>query len=212
MSSMALGALIGLLTPLAIYFSDRIFRLDDRAAVLVVHGLAGLTGLLAVGILADGTAGQGWNDVTAGGVTGLFATDGAQAGAPGQLQAQAVGAAVLASLGFFGAWLCFAPLALLARSAGAGLRTKSGLVVGMGETEDEILATLADLAAVGVSIVTIGQYLRPTSHHLPVARWWEPEAFERFASAGRRMGIDHVESSPCTRSSYHARSAADAAG
>jgi ammonia channel protein AmtB len=92
-----------------------LFRLDDRAAVLVVHGLAGLTGLRAVGILADGTAGQGWNDVTAGGVTGLFGTDGAQAGVPGQLQAQAVGAAVLASLGFFGAWLCFAPLALLAR-------------------------------------------------------------------------------------------------
>lgn len=103
-------------------------------------------------------------------------------------------------------------LALLARSAAAGMRTKSGLVVGMGETEDEIVATLADLAAVGVSIVTIGQYLRPTSHHLPVARWWEPEAFVRFAEAGRRLGLDHVESSPFTRSSYHARTAADAAG
>jgi lipoic acid synthetase len=102
-------------------------------------------------------------------------------------------------------------LALLARTAEAGIRAKSGLVVGMGETEDEILATLADLAAVGVSIVTIGQYLRPTSHHLPVARWWEPEAFERFAVAGRGLGLDHVESSPHTRSSYHARDAVDAA-
>jgi lipoyl synthase len=99
-------------------------------------------------------------------------------------------------------------LAVLARSSAAGLRAKSGLVVGMGETEDEIVATLADLAAVGVSIVTIGQYLRPTSHHLPVSRWWEPEAFDRFAAAGRSLGLDHVESSPHTRSSYHARSAA----
>ena len=102
-------------------------------------------------------------------------------------------------------------LAVLARSAGAGNTTKSGLVVGMGETEDEIVATLADLAAVGVSIVTIGQYLRPTSHHLPVARWWEPEAFDRFAAMGRNLGLAHVESSPFTRSSYHARSAAEGA-
>ena len=102
-------------------------------------------------------------------------------------------------------------LALLGRSAAAGVTTKSGLVVGMGETEDEIVATLADLAAVGVSIVTIGQYLRPTSHHLPVARWWTPEDFERFARRGRELGLAHVESSPFTRSSYHARAAADAA-
>ncbi|MFZ4517343.1 MAG: lipoyl synthase, partial [Microthrixaceae bacterium] len=102
-------------------------------------------------------------------------------------------------------------LALLGRSAAAGVTTKSGLVVGMGETEDEIVATLADLAAVGVSIVTIGQYLRPTSHHLPVARWWTPEDFERFARRGHDLGLAHVESSPFTRSSYHARAAADAA-
>lgn len=103
-------------------------------------------------------------------------------------------------------------LALLARSAAAGLTTKSGLVLGMGETEDEVVATLADLAAVGVSIVTIGQYLRPTSHHLPVARWWTPEDFDRFKAAGEAMGIDHVESSPFTRSSYHASASAAAAG
>jgi lipoic acid synthetase len=101
-------------------------------------------------------------------------------------------------------------LALLARAAGAGHTAKSGLVLGMGETEDEVVATLADLAAVGTSIVTIGQYLRPTSHHLPVARWWTPEDFDRFAAVGEELGIAHVESSPFTRSSYHASSSAAA--
>ena len=72
-------------------------------------------------------------------------------------------------------------LAVLARAADAGLVTKSGMVLGMGETEAEIASTLADLAGVGVSIVTMGQYLRPTAAHLPVARWWTPEDFERFA-------------------------------
>jgi lipoyl synthase len=61
---------------------------------------------------------------------------------------------------------------------------------------------------VGIDIVTIGQYLRPTTHHLPVARWVEPAAFERFKQEGEAMGIPHVESSPLTRSSYHARQAA----
>ncbi len=102
-------------------------------------------------------------------------------------------------------------LALLGRSALAGRTTKSGLVVGLGETADEIASTLADLAAVGVQIVTIGQYLRPTSHHLPVAHWWTPEDFERFAEVGRSLGLAHVESSPFTRSSYHARTSADSA-
>lgn len=101
-------------------------------------------------------------------------------------------------------------LSVLARSVQAGLTTKSGLVVGMGETRDEIAATLADLAAVGVSIVTIGQYLRPTSHHLPVAQWWTPADFEEFARIGGELGIGHVESSPFTRSSYHAESSAAA--
>jgi lipoic acid synthetase len=102
-------------------------------------------------------------------------------------------------------------LALLARAHAAGLTVKSGLVLGMGETDDEVLATLADLAAVGTSIVTVGQYLRPTSHHLPVARWWTPEDFDRFKAAGEAMGIAHVEASPFTRSSYHARTSAEAA-
>jgi lipoic acid synthetase len=103
-------------------------------------------------------------------------------------------------------------LAVLARSHEAGVTVKSGLVLGMGETEDEVVATLADLAAVGTSIVTIGQYLRPTSHHLPVAKWWTPEDFDRFKAAGESMGLAHVESSPFTRSSYHAASSAAAAG
>ena len=103
-------------------------------------------------------------------------------------------------------------LAVLARARAAGLTTKSGLVVGMGETDDEILATLADLAGIGVEIVTIGQYLRPTSHHLPVARWVTPGQFDAYQVAGEALGIAHVESSPLTRSSYHARQAADGAG
>ncbi|HEX6166970.1 MAG TPA: lipoyl synthase [Acidimicrobiales bacterium] len=99
-------------------------------------------------------------------------------------------------------------LAVLARAKEAGLVTKSGLIVGMGETDDEVVSTLADLRAVGIDIVTIGQYLRPTTHHLPVARWVEPAVFDAYKAAGEAMGIPHVESSPLTRSSYHARQAA----
>jgi lipoic acid synthetase len=80
----------------------------------------------------------------------------------------------------------------------------------MGERDDEIDGCLADLASVGVDIVTIGQYLRPTSNHLPVAEWVEPVRFERWAEVGRAVGIGHVEASPLTRSSYHARQAAGA--
>ena len=100
-------------------------------------------------------------------------------------------------------------LSVLARAKAAGLTTKSGLIVGMGETNDEVEGTLADLAGIGVDIVTIGQYLRPTSHHLPVERWVEPTTFARWAAEGQRLGIGHVEASPLTRSSYHAKSAAD---
>jgi lipoic acid synthetase len=102
-------------------------------------------------------------------------------------------------------------LAVLSRAVAAGLTTKSGLIVGMGETEDEVLATLADLAAIGVEIVTVGQYLRPTTNHLPVARWWTPDEFGRLKTAGEALGIGHVEASPLTRSSYHAKQAASAA-
>jgi lipoic acid synthetase len=101
-------------------------------------------------------------------------------------------------------------LAVLARAKGEGLVTKSGLMVGLGEEVDEVHAALADLAGVGVDVVTIGQYLRPTADHLPVARWWRPEEFEALAEVGRDLGIGHVESSPLTRSSYHAGQAARA--
>jgi lipoic acid synthetase len=100
-------------------------------------------------------------------------------------------------------------LGVLARSKLAGLTTKSGLVVGMGETADEVDGCLADLAGIGVDIVTVGQYLRPTSHHLPVSRWVEPGEFERWKQLGESLGIAHVEASPLTRSSYHAKQAAD---
>jgi lipoic acid synthetase len=99
-------------------------------------------------------------------------------------------------------------LSVLARAKAARLTTKSGLIVGLGETDAEVLGCLADLAGIGVDIVTIGQYLRPTSHHLPVVRWVEPARFADWAAAGEQLGIGHVESSPLTRSSYHARSAA----
>ena len=102
-------------------------------------------------------------------------------------------------------------LAVLARAAASGLVTKSGLMVGLGEREDEVAATMADLRAVGVSIITIGQYLRPSRDHLPVARYWEPEEFDRLRRVGVELGVPHVEASPLTRSSYHARDAAAAA-
>ena len=101
---------------------------------------------------------------------------------------------------------------MLARAKAAGLdRSSPGLIVGMGETADEVDGCLADLAGIGVDIVTIGQYLRPTTHHLPVARWVEPAEFDRWKQVGESLGIGHVEASPLTRSSYHARQAADAA-
>jgi lipoyl synthase len=101
-------------------------------------------------------------------------------------------------------------LAVLSRAVDAGLVVKSGLMVGLGESEDEVVSTLADLAAVGVSIATVGQYLRPSRDHLPVARWWHPEEFDRLRAVGLELGLAHVEASPLTRSSYHARAGADA--
>jgi lipoic acid synthetase len=101
-------------------------------------------------------------------------------------------------------------LTVLARSVAAGLTTKSGIMLGMGEREDEVLSTLADLRAVGVDIVTLGQYLRPSAQHLPVERWWTPAEFALLRDAGMALGFAHVQASPLTRSSYHAREAADA--
>lgn len=83
-------------------------------------------------------------------------------------------------------------------------RTKSGIMVGLGETEEEVVQTLKDLHAQGVSVVTIGQYLQPTKKHLPVAEWVKPEQFQRYKEIGEGLGIEHVESGPLVRSSYHA--------
>ena len=103
-------------------------------------------------------------------------------------------------------------LALLARAKQAGLTTKSGLMVGLGETRSEVEAALADLRAVDVDIVTIGQYLRPSAWHLPVSRWWPPDELAALGDHARALGFAHVEASPLTRSSYHAGQAAAAAG
>ena len=78
------------------------------------------------------------------------------------------------------------------------------MITGLGESDEELLAALADLAAVGVDIVTIGQYLRPSPNHLPVQRWVAPETFEMLADHGRELGIAHIEAGPLTRSSYNA--------
>ena len=100
-------------------------------------------------------------------------------------------------------------LSVLARANAAGLVTKSGFMLGLGETKEEVEATLIDIAAVGVQIVTIGQYLRPSIEHLPVARWADPQEFAYYAKFGVKLGIKHVEASPLTRSSYHAKQAAE---
>ena len=100
-------------------------------------------------------------------------------------------------------------LALLARAKklGDGGLTKSGLIVGMGETREEVLATLADMRAVDIDIVTIGQYLRPTPRHRPIHRYVHPDEFEEYRRFGEAIGIPHVESGPLVRSSYHAKAA-----
>lgn len=82
--------------------------------------------------------------------------------------------------------------------------TKSGLMVGLGETKHELLLGMADLVDVGCDVLTLGQYLRPSARHLPVQRYYHPEEFEELAEAGRRLGFRHVEAGPLVRSSYHA--------
>ncbi len=88
--------------------------------------------------------------------------------------------------------------------ADSGITAKSGIMVGLGETPDEVLKTLADLKAVGVKVVTIGQYLQPNSHLLSVVEYITPEQFKFYETEGLKMGFDFVESSPMVRSSYHA--------
>jgi len=90
--------------------------------------------------------------------------------------------------------------------------TKSGMMLGLGEEADEVRATMADLRAAGVQLLTLGQYLRPSPAHLPVVRYVPPAEFEAFAADGRALGFRHVEAGPLVRSSYHAKRQVEAAG
>jgi lipoic acid synthetase len=85
----------------------------------------------------------------------------------------------------------------------AGMRTKSGIMLGLGETREEVIQTMKDLAASGVDVITIGQYLQPTKKHLAVQRFVHPDEFAEFREIGYQLGLDYVESGPLVRSSYH---------
>lgn len=95
-------------------------------------------------------------------------------------------------------------LSVIAYLASKGINTKSGLMVGIGETDEEIYETMDDLLAVGCNILTIGQYLQPSVRHLPVDRYLRPDEFEKFKEIGLKKGFKIVESAPLVRSSYHA--------
>lgn len=94
-------------------------------------------------------------------------------------------------------------LEVLRRLKDGGMRTKSGIMLGIGEQKEEVLQTLQDLADNGVDVVTLGQYLQPSQKHLPVERFVHPDEFAFYREAGYKMGIDYVESGPLVRSSYH---------
>ena len=81
---------------------------------------------------------------------------------------------------------------------------KTGLMLGLGESREEVLAAMADLVAQGTDILTIGQYLQPTREHLPIVRYVHPREFAEYKTLGEQMGFKHVESGPLVRSSYHA--------
>jgi lipoyl synthase len=87
---------------------------------------------------------------------------------------------------------------------GGEIVTKSGLMVGLGETHDEMVAAFGDLRAAGVQVLTVGQYLRPTENHLPVVRYWHPDEFKALEVAAYELGFDHIAAGPLVRSSYHA--------
>lgn len=99
-----------------------------------------------------------------------------------------------------------------ARSDRRDTPTKSGLMLGLGESFDEVLDVMGDLRAAGVELLTLGQYLRPSAKHLPVAEFVDPEVFARLGREGRRMGFRSVASAPFVRSSYHAREMAEQNG
>jgi lipoic acid synthetase len=94
----------------------------------------------------------------------------------------------------------------------ASIPTKSGIMLGLGESLDQVHAALNDLRAHAVDMVTIGQYLQPTPHHHPVLRYWTPDEFAALAEYGQALGFEHVASGPLVRSSYHADQMAHAAG
>ncbi len=91
-----------------------------------------------------------------------------------------------------------------ARAIGNDMPTKSGLMLGLGETREEVLEVMRDLREHGVSMLTLGQYLQPSAHHLNVERYWTPEEFDELRVRGEEMGFDNVASAPMVRSSYHA--------
>lgn len=95
-------------------------------------------------------------------------------------------------------------LEVLRRLKQGGMKTKSGIMLGLGETEEEVMETLHDLRSVGVDVVTLGQYLQPTPKHLPVAEFVTPDQFNKYEKVGLEMGFRFVESGPLVRSSYHA--------
>jgi len=97
-----------------------------------------------------------------------------------------------------------------AKEMNPAIPTKTGVMVGLGESTDELLEVFRDLAAREVDILTIGQYLRPSKDHLPVARLYTPEEFRMLKHESLQMGFKHVESGPLVRSSYHAHEQADA--
>ncbi len=95
-------------------------------------------------------------------------------------------------------------LLAVAAQAAPDIPTKSGLMLGMGETTAEILTVMQDLQQAGCGMLTLGQYLQPTRHHLPVVRYVEPAEFTKLRDAGLQLGFSHVEAGPLVRSSYHA--------
>lgn len=95
-------------------------------------------------------------------------------------------------------------LAVIRQVAESGIRSKSGIMLGLGETRDEILQTMKDLRDVGCEVMTIGQYLQPTAKHYPIHDYIHPDVFEEYRLAGQKLGFRHMESAPMVRSSYHA--------
>lgn len=93
---------------------------------------------------------------------------------------------------------------VLAYLTKAGMKTKSGIMCGMGETQEEIIQTLTDLRTAGVSIVTLGQYMQPTPRHLKVVEYVHPDTFDAYKKIGEELGFSYIESGPLVRSSYHA--------